>query len=161
MDGTRLQVILIMGLMAFAVRALPQLFCVGRKFPESWDRFLRYLSYAFICSIISTILFLSGARFQLEAAPYRAAALAVRLSSLIGPRARSKQCWPARSWYRYSHGFIRSVAFFSTVSHRTDQATVKKERHRRNQDHRQDQIAGAGDETRGDQRSRDARGVVQ
>jgi branched-subunit amino acid transport protein len=87
MDGTRLQVILIMGLMAFAVRALPQLFCVGRKFPESWDRFLRYLSYAFICSIISTILFLSGARFQLEAAPYRAAALAVTI--IVAHRTKS------------------------------------------------------------------------
>jgi branched-subunit amino acid transport protein len=68
-----------MGLMAFVVRALPQVFCVGRTFPESWDRFLRYVSYAFICSIISTTLFMSGARFQPEAAPYRAAALAVTI----------------------------------------------------------------------------------
>ena len=87
MDATRLEIILIMGLMAFAVRALPQVFFVGRKFPEAWDRFLRYLSYAFICSIISTILFMSGADFQAQAAPYRAAALAVTI--IVSHRTKS------------------------------------------------------------------------
>ena len=79
METTRITIILIMGLMAFAVRAGPQLFFVGRKFPEAWDRLLRYLSYAFICSIISVTLFLTGARFETQVAPYRGAALAVTI----------------------------------------------------------------------------------
>jgi branched-subunit amino acid transport protein len=79
MDTTRFQIILIMGLMAFAVRALPQIFFLGRNFPEACDRFLRYLSYAFICSIIATTLFMAGARFEAHAAPYRAAALLVTI----------------------------------------------------------------------------------
>ena len=77
MEISRIQIILIMGLMAFAVRALPQVFSVGEKFPETWDRWLRYLSYAFICSIISITLFLSGAQFESAAAPRRAVALAL------------------------------------------------------------------------------------
>ncbi len=60
MEITRIQIILIMGLMAYAVRALPQLFFAGRKFPEVWDRWLRYVSYGLICSIISVTLFMSG-----------------------------------------------------------------------------------------------------
>ena len=76
MEITRLQIIFIIGLMAFTVRALPQLFFVGEKFPEAWDRWLRYISYAFICSIISVTLFMSGARFETAAAPRRAVALA-------------------------------------------------------------------------------------
>ena len=81
-DGTemsRVEIILIMGLMAFAVRALPQLFFVGRQFPETWDRLLRYLSYAFICSIVAITLFMTGVRFDAEAAPYRGLALAVTI----------------------------------------------------------------------------------
>jgi len=77
MEISRIQIILIMGLMAFAVRALPQVFSVGGKFPDTWDRWLRYLSYAFICSIISITLFLAGAQFESEAAPRRAVALAL------------------------------------------------------------------------------------
>lgn len=76
MEITRLQIIFIIGLMAFTVRALPQLFFVGEKFPEAWDRWLRYISYAFICSIISVTLFMSGARLETAAAPRRAVALA-------------------------------------------------------------------------------------
>ncbi|HEX5020806.1 MAG TPA: AzlD domain-containing protein [Candidatus Binatia bacterium] len=76
MEITRLQIIFIIGLMAFTVRALPQLFFVGEKFPDAWDRWLRYISYAFICSIISVTLFMSGARFETAAAPRRAVALA-------------------------------------------------------------------------------------
>jgi branched-subunit amino acid transport protein len=79
MGATRLQIIVIMGLMAFVVRALPQIFFVERKFPERWDCFLRYISYAFICSIIATTLFMTGARFDSVAAPYRAAALMVTI----------------------------------------------------------------------------------
>jgi branched-subunit amino acid transport protein len=74
-EFTRVEIILIMGLMAFAVRVLPQLFFVGQRFPEVWDRLLRYLSYAFICSIISITLFMSGTRFETQAAPFRAIAL--------------------------------------------------------------------------------------
>jgi len=76
---TRSEIIVIMGLMAFAVRALPQLFFVGRKFPPAWDRLLRYLSYAFICSIVSITLFMSGARFEAGAAPRRGLALAAAI----------------------------------------------------------------------------------
>jgi branched-subunit amino acid transport protein len=76
---SRIVIILIMGLMAFAVRAGPQLFFVGRKFPEAWDRLLRYLSYTFICSIISVTLFLTGAKFESQFAPYRGAALFVTI----------------------------------------------------------------------------------
>jgi branched-subunit amino acid transport protein len=42
MEITRVQIIFIIGLMAFAVRAVPQMFFVGGQFPESWDRWLRY-----------------------------------------------------------------------------------------------------------------------
>jgi branched-subunit amino acid transport protein len=76
---SRIVIILIMGLMAFAVRAGPQIFFVGQKFPEAWDRLLRYLSYAFICSIIAVTLFLTGAKFDSQLAPYRAAALLVTI----------------------------------------------------------------------------------
>jgi branched-subunit amino acid transport protein len=77
MEFSRIQIILIMGLMAFAVRALPQVFFVGGKFPEALDRWLRYVSYAFICSIISITLFMAGARFEADAAPRRGLALAL------------------------------------------------------------------------------------
>lgn len=76
---TRIQIILIVGLMAFAVRALPQLLLGGGKFPEAWDRWLRYVSYALICSIISVTLFMTGARLETTAAPRRALALALAI----------------------------------------------------------------------------------
>ena len=87
MELTRIEIILIMGLMAFAVRVVPQMFFVGRKFPEAWDRLLRYLSYAFICGIISITLFMTGARFENQ--PRRTAPLRwpSRLLSRTGPRA--------------------------------------------------------------------------
>ncbi len=75
MEATRLVTILIMGLLAFAIRALPQIFFLGRTFPPAWDRFFRYLSYAFICSIVATTLFMSGGRFEAGTAPHRAVAL--------------------------------------------------------------------------------------
>jgi branched-subunit amino acid transport protein len=87
MEITRLQIIFIIGLMAFAVRALPQLFFVGEKFPDAWDRWLRYISYGFICSIISVTLFMSGAHIETSAAPRRAIALAFVL--LIAYRTKS------------------------------------------------------------------------
>jgi branched-subunit amino acid transport protein len=75
MEITRIEIILIVGLSAFALRALPQLFFIGQNFPERLDRLLRYLSYAFLCSIISTTLFMTGPRFESDAALYRALAL--------------------------------------------------------------------------------------
>ena len=75
MELTRGEIILILGLTALAFRAVPQLYFAGQKFPETWDRLLRYLSYALLCGIIATTLFMKGARFESEVAPYRAAAL--------------------------------------------------------------------------------------
>ena len=77
MEITRIEIILMLGLSAFILRVLPQLFFVGGNFPERWDRLLRYLSYAFLCSIISTTLFMKGARFEADATPQRLAALLV------------------------------------------------------------------------------------
>ena len=77
---SRLEIIFILGLSAFILRALPQLFLVGKNFPETWDRLLRYLSYALLCGLISITLFMSGARFEADAAPYRGIALAVTLA---------------------------------------------------------------------------------
>jgi branched-subunit amino acid transport protein len=93
-----------MGLMAFAMRALPQLFFVGQEFSETWDRLLRYLSYAFICSIVSITLFMSGARFDVAAAPYRGLALAVTIFIALKPRDRSWVCSSARYWFWWRHG---------------------------------------------------------
>jgi branched-subunit amino acid transport protein len=69
-----------MGLTAYGIRVVPQVFFVGRRFPESWDRLLRYLSYALICSIISSTLFMSGGRFETGAAPYRGVALVLAIA---------------------------------------------------------------------------------
>jgi branched-subunit amino acid transport protein len=80
MAFSRIELIFILGLSALALRALPQLFLVGKNFPESWDRFLRYLSYALLCGLISVTLFMSGARFEARAAPYRGIALAVTIA---------------------------------------------------------------------------------
>ena len=87
MEITRIQIILIMGLMAFAVRALPQVFFAGQKFPEAWDRWLRYVSYGLICAIISVTLFMAGGQIESAAAPRRAIALA--LTVYIAHRTRS------------------------------------------------------------------------
>ncbi|MFQ5684247.1 MAG: AzlD domain-containing protein [Candidatus Binatia bacterium] len=64
-----------MGLVTYLVRVIPQLLLVGRSFPEVFDRYLRYLAYAFITSIVSNSLFLSAQRFDTGAAPYRGIAL--------------------------------------------------------------------------------------
>jgi branched-subunit amino acid transport protein len=77
MDLTRSEIIIVLGITALAFRAVPQLFFVGEKFPETWDRLLRYLSYALLCGIISTTLFMQGASFESNMAPYRATALIV------------------------------------------------------------------------------------
>lgn len=80
MEISRIGIILIMGFMAFAVRALPQVIFVGRKFPDSLERLLRYLSYAFICSIIGVTLFMTAGKFELHLAPSRALALALAIT---------------------------------------------------------------------------------
>ncbi len=77
MEITRFQIILIMGFMALAMRALPQVFLAGQEFPEAWDRWLRYVSYGLISSIISVTLFVSGSQVESSAAPRRALALLV------------------------------------------------------------------------------------
>jgi branched-subunit amino acid transport protein len=75
MDESRLTTIFIMGVLAYGARVLPQVLFVAKEFPEAWDRYLRYISYAFICSIIATTLFMTNARFESGPAPSRAAAL--------------------------------------------------------------------------------------
>jgi branched-subunit amino acid transport protein len=79
MEITRIEIILILGVSAFALRAAPQLFFIGGDFPERWDRLLRYVSYAFLCSIISTTLFMTGARFESAAALPRTVAILVTI----------------------------------------------------------------------------------
>ncbi len=74
-DTTRLAIIVGMGLVTYLIRIVPQLFLVGRSFPQAFDRYLLYLAYAFITSIVSNSLFLSGQRFDSVAAPYRGVAL--------------------------------------------------------------------------------------
>jgi len=80
MAFSRVELILLLGFSALVLRALPQLFLVGKNFPETWDRLLRYLSYALLCGLISITLFMSGARFETEAAPHRGVALAVTIA---------------------------------------------------------------------------------
>ena len=79
MELTRSEIIIVLGITALAFRAVPQLFFVGQTFPETWDRLLRYLSYALLCGIISTTLFMQGASFESNMAPYRATALTVAI----------------------------------------------------------------------------------
>ena len=87
MAFSRIELILILGFSALVLRAVPQLFLVGKSFPETWERLLRYLSYALLCGLISITLFMSGARFEAYAAPYRGIALAVTL--IVAHRTKS------------------------------------------------------------------------
>ncbi len=75
MDTTRITIIVGMGLVSYLIRVAPQLFLGGRSFSNAFERYLRYLSYALIASIISTSLFLAGPRFEAASAPHRAFAL--------------------------------------------------------------------------------------
>lgn len=86
MDPARSAIIVGMGLVSYLIRAVPQLFLAGRSFPEAFERYLRYLSYALIASIISTGLFLSGGHFDAADAPRRSLALvaAVLVASWSG-----------------------------------------------------------------------------
>lgn len=76
---SRIEIILILGFFAFALRALPQIFFVNGDFPARWDRLLRYLSYALLCSIISTTLFMTQGRLETAALSQRSLALIVTI----------------------------------------------------------------------------------
>lgn len=95
-----------MGLVTYLIRLAPQLLMLGRSFPEALDRYLRYLSYALVVSVISVNLFLSGARFDIGAAPRRSFALVAAIivalmtkSNLIGMLAGTAVVL-ALSWVR-------------------------------------------------------------
>jgi len=75
MDPTRAAIIVGMGLVSYLIRALPQLFLAGRSFPDAFERYLRYISYAIVASIVSTSLFLSAGRFDAADTPHRSLAL--------------------------------------------------------------------------------------
>lgn len=75
MDTARVLTIVGMGLVTYVVRALPQLYLAGGRFPAEFDRYLRYLAYALMASIIATTLFFTGAKLELAAVPTRGVAL--------------------------------------------------------------------------------------
>ena len=79
MDATSVAIIVGMGLVSYALRVAPQALLVGWKFPASVERYLRYLAYALVVSIVSISLFVSAGRFDGAAAPRRALALAVAI----------------------------------------------------------------------------------
>jgi branched-subunit amino acid transport protein len=66
-----------MALVTFALRVAPQLLLSGWSFPPAWDRYLRYLAYGLVASIVSTTLFISSGSFAAAAAPRRLIALGV------------------------------------------------------------------------------------
>ena len=91
MDGTRVLIVVGMGLVTYLSRLAPQLLMSGSSFPQGVDRYLRYLSYSLVVSVITVNLFLSGARFEIDAAPQRSFALVVAIlvalrtkNSLVG-----------------------------------------------------------------------------
>jgi branched-subunit amino acid transport protein len=77
MAPARLTIIVGMALVSYALRAVPQLLLTGWSFPPAWDRYLRYLAYGLVASIVSTTLFLSGGRFEAAPAPRRMIALVI------------------------------------------------------------------------------------
>lgn len=80
MDPTSLAIIVAMGLASYALRIAPQVLLVGWKFPASVERYLRYLAYALVVSIISISLFVAAGRFAGAAAPRRSLALAIAIA---------------------------------------------------------------------------------
>jgi len=91
MDGTRVLIVIGMGVVTYLSRLAPQLLVPGSSFPKAIDRYLRYLSYSLVVSVITVNLFLSGARFEAAAAPQRSLAIVVAIfvalrtkSSLVG-----------------------------------------------------------------------------
>jgi branched-subunit amino acid transport protein len=133
MDMTRVELILILGLGAFALRALPQMLFMGRSFPERWDRLLRYLSYALLCSLISTTLFMTGARFDVELAPHRLAALLAAImiahwtrSAVTGMLAGTALVW-VLSWMRKkatSAGSNRAIGVLFCIAATIDRTEI-------------------------------------
>ncbi len=86
MDTRTLLIIGGMALVTFVIRALPQVLLAGRHVPEALDRYLRYLAYALIAAVVSVSLFFAGGRLETDAAPARAAALAVAV--VVAARSR-------------------------------------------------------------------------
>ncbi|HEY2990773.1 MAG TPA: AzlD domain-containing protein [Candidatus Binatia bacterium] len=86
MAPSRLTIIVGMALVSYALRVIPQLLLTGWGFPPAWDRYLRYLAYGLVASIVSTTLFLSGARFDVAAAPRRTIALAIAVAVAVMTR---------------------------------------------------------------------------
>lgn len=87
MDTTRVLTIVGMGLATYLIRVLPQLYLAGRRFPAAFDRYLGYLAYALMASIIAISLFFAGANFEFAAAPTRG--LALLAAVLVAYRSRS------------------------------------------------------------------------
>jgi branched-subunit amino acid transport protein len=79
MDAARLAIIAGMALASYLLRAAPQLLSVVERFPDAFDRYLRYLAYALVVSIVSISLFLSGRQFD-AAVARRSIALVVAVS---------------------------------------------------------------------------------
>lgn len=77
MAPPRLTIVLGMALVTYALRVLPQLLLSGWSFPPAWDRYLRYLAYALVASIVSTTLFISAGSFDAAPAPSRLIALLI------------------------------------------------------------------------------------
>lgn len=77
MDTTRILIIIGMGLATYLVRALPQLYLAGGRFPAGFDSYLRHLAYALMASIIAISLFFSGAQLEIDTVPTRGTALLV------------------------------------------------------------------------------------
>lgn len=86
MDTTRVLTIVGMGLVTYLVRVLPQLYLAGRRIPAGTDRYLQYLAYALMASIIAVSLFFAGAQLELSSAPTRGAALLVAVLTAYGSR---------------------------------------------------------------------------
>lgn len=86
MAPPRLTIIVGMGLVSYALRVVPQLVLTGWSFPAAWDRYLRYLAYGLVASIVSTTLYLSGGRFDAAAAPRRSLALIVAVAVAVKTR---------------------------------------------------------------------------
>ena len=55
MAPSRLTIVVGMALVSYALRVVPQLLLTGRSFPAAWDRYLHYLAYAMVASIVSTM----------------------------------------------------------------------------------------------------------
>jgi branched-subunit amino acid transport protein len=69
-----------MAFVTYALRIVPQLLLSGWSFPPAWDRYLRYLAYGLVASIVSTTLFISSGSFAAAAAPRRLIALAIAVA---------------------------------------------------------------------------------